>query len=132
MPRIRTPIDRPVRTPITKKALDAFGHMLILEWQCTCVKPPPERYWESKTCAACEEWWQIHRALSRELRARPCEFPCVIEPTDDDDRRDPLTRNAKERRRALMAALQADKAHWQKVTAAIEAIPQNDPAHDPA
>lgn len=65
----RRRINRPVRRPdqFSPAALDAFRKMVALE--CTC--PPRDwegKYWEHEPCAGCEEWWQHHRILHRELR----------------------------------------------------------------
>jgi hypothetical protein len=77
----RTPIGRPPRSQITPAAIEIFRRMQAVEAACTCE--PVDwggEYWNHRTCAACEEWWDAHSALWRELRKKPWQWPCVQHP----------------------------------------------------
>ena len=102
--------------PITRRALEAFGHMKRLEYECTCPPRDPANY-TFERCTACEKWWEWHLVLSDETQCKPWEFPCVIEPSDNDHdsdgHDDPATkweRRARQRYRILDEALHATAA----------------------
>ena len=82
----RTPIDRDIHIPITPRALEAFGHMQQLKHQCSCL---PDAFTDTR-CDACQEWWKWHLVLSDEVQAKPWEFPCILEP-NDNNHHDPAT-----------------------------------------
>jgi hypothetical protein len=98
--------------PVTPLALKAFARMRQLARECTC-DPTSER------CGACREWQEWHRTLRTETKAKIWEYPCVIEPDDDNDdhkgngRDNPAAvweRRARQRWRILDAALRAADA----------------------
>jgi hypothetical protein len=75
----RTPADNAIK--ITSAALDAFRKMHELDEQCTC-KPRDwgGKYWKHEECAACEQWWQHHEILFRELALPLWSFPAIERP----------------------------------------------------
>jgi hypothetical protein len=77
----RKPIARLGRAQIFAAALDAFRRMQQLEQQCTCA---PDRLgwrlWCAGGCSTCDQWWEHHAILHRELRLRPWQFPAVEHP----------------------------------------------------
>jgi len=75
----------PIRPPgggkrISAAAIVAFRQMERLELQCEC--PPRDgKYWERpKACAACEQWWDQHAILHRELQLEPWYWPVYQHP----------------------------------------------------
>jgi hypothetical protein len=102
MPTNRTPIHRPPRTPrFTPAALDAFRQMLRLERECCCEPIDWDKeYWNHKQCAACDQWWEQHSVLRKELQTKPWQWPCVERPGAGSDL------EAQARYRELEAALE--------------------------
>src|SRR5262245_42848165 len=69
----RVPISRGGVRTVTPRAIEAFRKMQHVWQACTCPHRQP--------CAACEEWWQAHSVLHRELRLPSWWWPAV-EPPD--------------------------------------------------
>lgn len=61
MPTNRTPIRRVGKTKITPRAIAIFRAMQEVE------------------CYG-DDWWKLHKLLSRELITPPLQFPCVERP----------------------------------------------------
>ena len=89
----RTPLQRFSKPgKITPKAIEIFKRMQALP-KCTCIPPPPERYWERISCISCEAWWDLHGPLHKELVGEtPFCWPVIADPDDDyvcDGKHDP-------------------------------------------
>jgi hypothetical protein len=77
----RARISHPLRQRFTLAALDAFRRMKWLETQCTC--PPRDwagEYWKHQQCSACDQWYEQHNIMHRELSMPPWRWPCVESP----------------------------------------------------
>jgi len=87
MPTARTPIIRFPKAPyITPLAIDLFEKM--------------------QRCRDSERWWALHRQLHDEVKARPWEWPCIMDDDDDSGGPDnPWARRMQRRRRALETVL---------------------------
>ena len=77
----RTPLRRDMKRRLTPEAIDAFRRMEALRAACTC----PARDWDGKpsehrSCASCEEWWDVHKVLHDALGRQPHEWPCIEHP----------------------------------------------------
>jgi hypothetical protein len=68
----RTPLDRPVVTQITPRAVELYVAMGKL--RCTCP-PPPSPTWPP--CPGCAKWWDLHDLLDDEIGGEPWEWPVV-------------------------------------------------------
>lgn len=76
----RTPLTRPVQTPISARAVELYREMRKL--RCSCPPyPDPTKWTGRKQCDACEQWWRLHGQLDAELRLRAWEWPLLCPPT---------------------------------------------------
>jgi hypothetical protein len=77
----RTPVNPPTRNRFSPTALKTYRRMQKLETQCTCGEPDwSGEYWKHERFKACDQWWDQHRILHRELNAKPWQWPCVETP----------------------------------------------------
>jgi hypothetical protein len=74
----RTPIDRPARPPITRRAVQLWEAMQRIE--CTCPPRNWSRYWEHEICDGCAERNRLRRGIHAELQLKPWEIPAVMAP----------------------------------------------------
>jgi hypothetical protein len=70
---------------ITPTAVDLFKRMDRLE--CTCKPLPYPKY--TPPCAGCDEWWELHAELWREVGAKLWAYPCIEVPTPENRKQYP-------------------------------------------
>jgi hypothetical protein len=75
----RTPIHRDTRQQITPAAVEAFREMEKLRTQCGCLLMK-----QGRRCSACGEWWKQHSILHDAVGAKPWQWPCFLDPDDDN------------------------------------------------
>jgi len=79
----RTPIARRHRPPVSLTAIKIFEEMME-RCPCTCDDSPSvcgdfDKH-PFRDCPGCKRWWELHSHLSREVRAKPWEYPCIEDP----------------------------------------------------
>jgi hypothetical protein len=68
----RVPLARRPAVQITAEAVRLFAAMAKLRCTCPSPKPPTQG-----PCPGCQQWYDLHDELHRELGCKPWEWPCV-------------------------------------------------------
>jgi hypothetical protein len=76
----RTPLRRPGLPQVSARAIELFEQLerarRARRRSTDCTLSGPQDYCSGR-CRACQQWWDLHDELHRELKLRPWQWPCV-------------------------------------------------------